>query len=196
MHLHDNDATKESRAQLFFKIYSRAEFPGLSNAQPVIYRPAFVDINIKRRDGYTEKESFCNFVWPSSRSRTCRSIFGANRRACNRLRPCVPCSVVAPLRDHCLFRCLIRRFSVKEKVRVLFSLSDLMAFKACLKKNDIEPPKVDMARHGAIGRFRMCAGLMLRRQASKRGFVVIGGKKIAAPGAKNRGRKAKRAEAT
>jgi hypothetical protein len=36
---------------------------------------------------------------------------------------------------------------------------------------------------------------MLRRQASKVGHVVIGGKKIAAPGAKKRRRKAKAAEA-
>jgi hypothetical protein len=41
----------------------------------------------------------------------------------------------------------------------------------------------------------MCAGLMLRRHATKLGFVVIGGKKIAAPGAKKRGRKAKTASA-
>ncbi len=74
---------------------------------------------------------------------------------------------------------------------------DLTAFKACLKENDLEPPKVDMARHGAIGRFRMCAGLMLRRQAAKVGFVVIGGKRITAPGTKTRrGRKAKAEEAS
>jgi hypothetical protein len=36
----------------------------------------------------------------------------------------------------------------------------------------------------------MCAGLMLLRHAAKVGFVVIGGKKILAPGAKERGRKA------
>ena len=68
---------------------------------------------------------------------------------------------------------------------------DLTAFKACLKENDLEAPKVDMERHGAIGRFRMCAGLMLRRQAAKRGFVMIGGKNITAPGAKKRGRTTK-----
>ena len=62
---------------------------------------------------------------------------------------------------------------------------DLTAFKACLKDNGIEAPKVDMERHGAIGRFRMCAGLMLRRHAAKRGFVVISGKKIVVPRAKN-----------
>jgi len=72
---------------------------------------------------------------------------------------------------------------------------DLTAFKACLKEIDIEPPKVDMARHGAIGRFRMCAGLMLRRRARKLGFVVIDGKKIAALGAKKHGRNVKSAEA-
>jgi hypothetical protein len=72
----------------------------------------------------------------------------------------------------------------------------LTAFKACLKENDIEPPKVDMEHHTAIGRFRMCAALMLRCHAAKRGFVMIGGKKIMAPGAKKRGPKAKAGEAT
>jgi hypothetical protein len=72
---------------------------------------------------------------------------------------------------------------------------DLTAFKACLKDNDVTPPNVDMERHGAIGRIRMCAGLMLRRHALKVGHVVIGGKKIAAPRAKKRGRKAKAAKA-
>jgi hypothetical protein len=68
---------------------------------------------------------------------------------------------------------------------------DLAAFKACLKENGIDAPKVDMDRRGAIGRFRMCAGLMLRRRGAKLGFVVIG-KKITARGAKKpRGRKAK-----
>ena len=53
-----------------------------------------------------------------------------------------------------------------------------------------------MERHGAIGHFRMCAGLMLRSHAAKQGFVIIGGKKIAAPGEKkSRERKAKAAEA-
>ena len=60
-----------------------------------------------------------------------------------------------------------------------------------LEENGIEASQVDMERHGAIGRFRMCAGSMLRRHAAKRGFVVIGGKKITAPGTKKRGRKAK-----
>ena len=48
-----------------------------------------------------------------------------------------------------------------------------------------------MERHGAIGRFRMCAGLMLRRHAANLGFVVIGGKKLQPPGAKKPGRKAR-----
>jgi hypothetical protein len=52
-----------------------------------------------------------------------------------------------------------------------------------------------MERHGAIGRFGMCAGLMLRRHALKVGHVVIGSKKIAAPGAKKRGRKTRSVEA-
>ena len=74
---------------------------------------------------------------------------------------------------------------------------DLTAFRACLKENDIELPKVDMDRPGAIGRFRMCAGLMLRRGAAKQGSIVIVGKKLLAvdSGAKRRGRKAKQAKA-
>jgi len=63
-----------------------------------------------------------------------------------------------------------------------------------LKENGIEARKLDMERRGAIGRFRMCGGLMLRRHAAKVGHVVIGGKKIEAPGAKKRGRNAKTAE--
>ncbi|MGE5816393.1 MAG: hypothetical protein ACM37Z_00055, partial [Deltaproteobacteria bacterium] len=78
---------------------------------------------------------------------------------------------------------------MKDAFRTEDGSFDLTAFKSCLKENDIEPPKVDMERHGAIGRFRMCAGLMLRRHASNRGFVVIGGNKIAAPGGKKRGSK-------
>jgi len=84
--------------------------------------------------------------------------------------------------------------ALKEAFRTKDGGLDLAAFKACLKENGIEAPKVDMERHGAIGRFRMCAGLMLRRHALKVGHVVIGGKKIAAPGLKKRGRKAKAAE--
>jgi hypothetical protein len=80
--------------------------------------------------------------------------------------------------------------ALKDAFRTEDGSFDLTAFKACLKQNEIEAPKVDMERYGAIGRFRMCAGLMLRRQARKVGFVVIGGKKITAPGAKKRGRKA------
>src|SRR5262245_47254447 len=55
---------------------------------------------------------------------------------------------------------------------------DLAAFKACLKDNGLHAPKVDMDRHGAIGRFRMCAGLMLRRRALEIGHVIVDGKKI------------------
>jgi hypothetical protein len=72
---------------------------------------------------------------------------------------------------------------------------DLKGFGHCLKENGIEAPKVDMDRHGAIGRFRMCAGLMLRRYASKQGFIMISGKKIAAPGTKKRRQKLKLAAA-
>jgi hypothetical protein len=72
---------------------------------------------------------------------------------------------------------------------------NLTAFNACLKENGVTPPNVDMDRHGAIGRFRMCAGLMLRRHASKVGHVIIGEKKIAAPVTKRRGRKTKAARA-
>jgi hypothetical protein len=64
-----------------------------------------------------------------------------------------------------------------------------------LKENDIEPPKVDMERHGAIDRFRMCAGLVLRRRARKAGSVVIEGKKIAATGAKKHRRRQAKTEA-
>jgi hypothetical protein len=71
----------------------------------------------------------------------------------------------------------------------------LTAFEACMKDNGVTAPNVDMEHHGAIGRFRMCAGLMLRRRALKVGHVIIDGKKIAAPGATKRGRKAKTAEA-
>jgi hypothetical protein len=86
--------------------------------------------------------------------------------------------------------------ALKDAFRTEDGSFDLTAFKACLKEPDIEPPKVDMERHGAIGRFRMCAGLMLRRHAAKFGFVVIGGTRIEAPGPKKpRGRKAKTAEA-
>jgi len=35
---------------------------------------------------------------------------------------------------------------------------DLTAFKASLNDNGLNPPNVDMDRHGAIGRFRMCTG--------------------------------------
>jgi len=80
--------------------------------------------------------------------------------------------------------------ALKDAFRTKDGEFDLTAFKAWLKDNGIEAPKVDMERHGAIGRFRMCAGLMLRRYASKVGYVVIGGKKIATPGAKKRGTKA------
>jgi hypothetical protein len=65
---------------------------------------------------------------------------------------------------------------------------DLTAFKAWLKENGVTPPNVDMDRHGVVGRLRMCGGLMLPRHALKVGHVIIDGKKIAAPGAKKRGR--------
>jgi hypothetical protein len=80
--------------------------------------------------------------------------------------------------------------ALKVAFRTEDSSFDLTAFKACLKENGVEAPKIDMDRHGAIGRFRMCAGLMLRRHARKVGYVVIDGKKIRVPGAKKSGRKA------
>ena len=79
--------------------------------------------------------------------------------------------------------------ALKDAFRTEDSSFDLTAFKACLKDKGVTPPNVDMERHGAIGRFRMCAGLMLRPHAWKVGHIVIGGKKIAAPGAKKRGQK-------
>lgn len=56
--------------------------------------------------------------------------------------------------------------ALKDAFRTEDGSFDLTAFKACLKENDIEPPKVDIERHGAVGRFRMCAGLMVRRRAA------------------------------
>lgn len=86
--------------------------------------------------------------------------------------------------------------ALKDAFRTEDGSFDLGTFQTCLTENDIEPPKVDMERHGAIGRFHMCAGLMLRRHAAKFGFVVIGGTRIEAPAAKKlRRRKAKTAEA-
>jgi hypothetical protein len=85
--------------------------------------------------------------------------------------------------------------ALKDAFRTKDGGLDLAAFKECLKDNGLTLPNVDMERHGAIGRFRMCAGLMLRRHALKVGHVVIGGKKIAAPGAKKRGRKTRSVEA-
>ena len=63
------------------------------------------------------------------------------------------------------------------------------ALTRCLKENAIEAPKIDMDRHCAIRRFRMCAGLMLRSIARKHGFVVLNRKKITASSAKKRRRK-------
>ena len=85
--------------------------------------------------------------------------------------------------------------ALKEAFRTDDGGLDLTAFKACLKDNDVTPPNVDMDRHGAVGRFRMCGGLMLPRHTLKVGRVVSSGKKIAAPGAKKRGRKIKTAVA-
>jgi len=51
------------------------------------------------------------------------------------------------------------RCALKEAFRTQDGSFDLTAFKAFLKENDIEPPKVDMERHGAIGCFWMCAWL-------------------------------------
>ena len=55
--------------------------------------------------------------------------------------------------------------------------------------------QVEISRHGTVGCLRMYAGLMLRGSARKLDFVVIDGKKIAAPGAKKRGRNVKSGEA-
>ncbi len=81
--------------------------------------------------------------------------------------------------------------ALKDAFRTDDGSFDLAAFKSSLKDRGLTSPNVDIDRHGAIGRFRMCAGLMLRRHASKVGHVVIGGKKIPAPDAKKRGRGAK-----
>ena len=55
---------------------------------------------------------------------------------------------------------------------------DIDGLTGCLEENELQAPKVDLQRHGATGRFRMCAGLMLRRRGRQVGFVVIGGKRI------------------
>jgi hypothetical protein len=64
--------------------------------------------------------------------------------------------------------------ALNEAFRTEDTSFDLTALKACLKENDIEAPRVDMESHGATGRFRMVAGLMLRA-AAKRGPIVIDG---------------------
>jgi len=72
---------------------------------------------------------------------------------------------------------------------------DVEALPRCLKDNDCKVPNVDMAKNGATGRVRMCAGLMLRA-AAKRRSIKVGGQtfgedKPVAKGAKaKRGRKA------
>jgi hypothetical protein len=73
---------------------------------------------------------------------------------------------------------------------------DVDRLTACLKDNDCAVPNVDMKRHGATGRFRMVAGLVLRAAARKRP-VKIGGqtfgedKTVAKRGKSKRGRKAR-----
>jgi hypothetical protein len=47
--------------------------------------------------------------------------------------------------------------ALKEPFRTDDGGLNLTAFKACLKQNGVTPPNVDMDRHGAIGRFRICA---------------------------------------
>jgi hypothetical protein len=70
--------------------------------------------------------------------------------------------------------------ALKDAFRTKDGSFDLTAFEGCLKENGIEPTKVEMERHGAIGRFRICADLMLRRHALKIGYVVIDGKSLGA----------------
>ena len=70
--------------------------------------------------------------------------------------------------------------ALKDVFRTKDDSFDLTAFTHCLKEKSIDAPKVVMDRHGAIGRFRMCAGLMFRRRGRKEGFVVIDGNKIMA----------------
>ena len=46
--------------------------------------------------------------------------------------------------------------ALKDSFRTEDGSFDLTALKACLKANRIQEPKVDMDRHGAMGRFRIC----------------------------------------
>jgi hypothetical protein len=76
---------------------------------------------------------------------------------------------------------------------------DVDGLTACLKDNDCAVPNVDMKRHGATGRFRMVAGLVLRAAARQRPVKIGGqtfGEKASKKAKAKRGRKAKAAEAT
>jgi hypothetical protein len=67
---------------------------------------------------------------------------------------------------------------------------DIGKFERMLKENNIEWD-INRKTHGWIGRFRMNGRQKLAAVAKKTGFVLLGGEKILAPGAKKRGRKPK-----
>jgi hypothetical protein len=52
---------------------------------------------------------------------------------------------------------------------------DIAGLIRCLKDNACKVPNVDMKSHGAVGRFRMCAGLALRAALKRNGNLVIFG---------------------
>src|SRR5215813_5980102 len=55
---------------------------------------------------------------------------------------------------------------------------DLKGLTQCLKDNDCKVPAVDMKGNGAVGRFRMCAGIALRAALKQNGNLVILGKDL------------------
>jgi hypothetical protein len=65
-----------------------------------------------------------------------------------------------------------------------------------LKVNECKATNVDMEKPGAVGRFRMCAGIALRAALKRNGRLVIAGKDYLAlvdkPAKRKRG-KAKKA---
>jgi len=55
---------------------------------------------------------------------------------------------------------------------------DLKGLTQCLKDNGCKVPAVDMKGNGAVGRFRMCAGIALRAALKRNGNLVILGKDL------------------
>jgi hypothetical protein len=70
---------------------------------------------------------------------------------------------------------------------------DIGKFERVLKENGIQW-NINRDTNGWIGRFRMNGRQKLAAVAKKTGFVLLGGEKVRAPGAKKRGRKSKTVE--